>query len=47
MQSILMDYAPLRDLIVNMRPEQLTDWATFDEVRQRLRHVSLKFQLDR
>jgi hypothetical protein len=47
MQSILMDHSPLRDLIVNMRPEQLTDWATYDEVRQRLRHVSLRFQLDR
>ena len=36
-----------KPLIVNMRLEQLTDWATFDEVRQRLRHVSLQFQLDR
>jgi hypothetical protein len=47
MQSILMDDAPLRNLILKMRPEQLTDWATFDEARQRLRHASLQFQLDR
>ena len=47
MQSILMDYAPLRELVLNMRPEQLTDWATFEEARNRLRQVSLTFQLDR
>ena len=47
MQSILMDYAPLRDPILNMRPGQLTDWATFEEARTRLRHVSLEFHLDR
>jgi hypothetical protein len=45
MQSILMDYPPLRDLTVNMRPEQLTDWATFEEIRERLRHVALEFHL--
>ena len=45
MQSILMDYAPLRDLTVNMRPEQLTDWATFEETRNRLRLVSLAFHM--
>jgi hypothetical protein len=47
MQSILMDYAPLRDLILKMYPEQLTDWATFEEARNRLRRVSLAFHLDR
>jgi TolB protein len=45
MQSILMDYPPLRDLTVNMRPEQLTDWATFEETRNCLRHVALEFHL--
>jgi hypothetical protein len=47
MQSILMDHAPLRNLILRMRPEQLTDWATFEEARERLRHASLDFRLDR
>jgi hypothetical protein len=47
MQSILMDYAPLRDLTVNMRPEQLTDWGTFEKIRDRLRQVSLKFHMER
>lgn len=46
-QSILMDYAPLRDLTLNMRPEQLTDWGTFEKTRDRLRQVSLEFQMER
>ena len=45
MQRFSKNFAT-KPLIVNMRLEQLTDWATFDEVRQRLRHVSLQFQLD-
>ncbi|HEX7423055.1 MAG TPA: hypothetical protein VF311_04090 [Terriglobales bacterium] len=27
---------PLRDLTVNMRPEQLTDWGTFEKTRDLL-----------
>jgi TolB protein len=46
-QSILMDYPPLRDLIVNLRPEQLTDWGTFEQIRDRLRHVALEFHMER
>ena len=46
-QSILMDYAPLRDLTVNMRPEQLTDWDTFERIRDLLRQVSLEFLMER
>jgi hypothetical protein len=46
-QSILMDYAPLRDLTVNMRPEDLTDWGTFEKIRARLRQVSLVFHMER
>jgi hypothetical protein len=45
-QSILMDYPPLRDLIVNLRPDQLTDWSTFEQIRNRLRHVSLEFYME-
>jgi hypothetical protein len=46
-QSILMDYAPLRDLTVNIRPEQLTDWGTFEKTREWLRQVSLEFHMER
>jgi hypothetical protein len=46
-QSILMDYAPLRDLTVNMRPEDLTDWHTFEKIRDRLRQVSLEYHMER
>jgi hypothetical protein len=46
-QSILMDYSPLRDLTLNMRPEQLTDWGTFEQIRDHLRHVSLQFHMER
>jgi len=47
MQSIFMDYAPLRELTVNMRPEQLTDWDTFERIRGLLRGVSLEFRMER
>jgi hypothetical protein len=46
-QSILMDYPPLRDLTVNLRPNQLTDWSTFEQIRDGLRHVSLAFRMER
>ena len=46
-QSILLDYAPLRDTTMNMRPEQLTDWATFERTRDLLRQVSLDFHMER
>ncbi len=45
-QSILMDYAPLRDLTINMRPEELTEWDTFEKLRAQLRHVSLEFRME-
>lgn len=46
-QSIFMDYAPLLDLTVSMRPEDLIDWGTFEKIKERLRHVSLEFMLER
>lgn len=46
-QSIFMDYAPLRDLTLNMRPEQLTDWGTFEKIRGLLQGVSLEFRVER
>jgi hypothetical protein len=42
-----MDYAPLRDLTLYMRPEDLTDWRTFEKTRDRLRQVSLEFRMER
>jgi TolB protein len=47
MQSILMDYAPLRDMTLNMRPEQLSDWGAFERIRERLMQVSLEFHMER
>jgi hypothetical protein len=47
MQSILLDDAPLCDLTVNMRPEDLTDWGTFEKIRARLGQVSLVFYMER
>jgi hypothetical protein len=46
-RSIFMDYAPVRDLTLNLRVEQLTDWRTFDRVAELLRGVTLEFRLDR
>ena len=46
-QSILMDFPPLRDLTVNLRPDQLTDWGAFEQIRNHLRHVSLEFHMER
>jgi hypothetical protein len=42
-----MDYGPLRDLTVNMRPEDLTEWSTFERIRAGLRQVSLEFRMER
>jgi hypothetical protein len=44
-RSIMMDDARLRDITWNMRPEQLTDWATFEKIRERLKNASLEFQM--
>jgi hypothetical protein len=46
-RSILFDDIPLRDLTVNMRPEQLTDWATFERIRELLGKVALEFRMQR
>jgi hypothetical protein len=44
-KSIFMDYAPLRELILNLHSEQLIEWATFEEVRELLGEVKLHFAL--
>lgn len=46
-RSILFDYIPLRDLTVNLRPEQLTEWSTFTRIRELLAQVSLEFRMER
>ena len=45
MQSIFLDYAPLREMATNMRPTQLTDWGTFERVQESLQHVVLEFRM--
>jgi hypothetical protein len=47
MQSILWDYSPLRELTLNMRPGTLTDWSTYDGIRDLLQRVSLEFHMER
>ena len=45
-RSIFMDYAPVRDLTLNMRVEQLLDWGTFQKITDLLRHVDLKIRME-
>jgi hypothetical protein len=45
MKSVFMDYAPLLNLMLNMKEEQLSDWGTFEEVRRLLDGVRLEFAL--
>ncbi len=44
-KSIFMDYAPLLESALSMRVERLEDWATFEEIREMLKHVRLDFAL--
>jgi hypothetical protein len=44
-KSVFMDYEPLLDSVLNLRPEQLTEWSTFEKVRALLRDVVLKVDL--
>jgi len=46
-RSIFMDYAPVRDLTLNMRLEQLLDWRTFQQIIDLLQQVSLEFRMER
>lgn len=40
-----MDYAPLLNLTLGMRSEQLRDWRTFEEIKRFLAEVQLEFHL--
>jgi hypothetical protein len=46
-KSIFMDYPPLLNATLDMRPEQLTDWQTFEKIRKMLGEVALEFHLQR
>ncbi len=45
LKSIFMDYAPFLDGMLNMTPEQLSDWATYEGIRRELGNVRIDFRL--
>jgi hypothetical protein len=45
LKSSFMDYAPLLNLTLGMRSEQLRDWRTFEEIKRFLAEVQLEFHL--
>jgi hypothetical protein len=47
MKSVFMDYRPLVQMALNLREAELTDWRTFEEIKDLLGDVRLEFQLQR
>jgi hypothetical protein len=47
MKSVFMDYRPLLQMTLNLREAELTDWRTFEEIKDLLGNVRLEFQLRR
>jgi hypothetical protein len=45
MKSVFLDHARVRELTFGLRAGQLTDWSTYENVRELLRHVPLEFRL--
>jgi hypothetical protein len=45
LKSVFMDYPPLLNGMLNMTPEQLSDWQTFEGIRGTLGHVRIDFRL--
>src|SRR6185436_19090849 len=45
LKSVFMDYLPLLNGMLNMTPEQLSDWGTFDGIRRTLQNVRIDFRL--
>jgi len=45
LKSIFMDYPPLLNGMLNMTPEQLSDWNTFEGIRHTLQDVQIDFRL--
>ncbi len=46
-KSVFLDCPALLDLTLNMTPEQISDWATYDRIRTLLKDVHLDFALER
>ncbi|MGH9449374.1 MAG: CehA/McbA family metallohydrolase [Terriglobia bacterium] len=44
-ESVFMDDAPLLRMTLNMREAEITDWRTFEEIKNLLGNVRLTFQL--
>jgi hypothetical protein len=44
-KSVFIDDERLLDSVLNLRPEQLTDWSTFEKVRALLQGVPLNVNL--
>jgi hypothetical protein len=45
LKSVFMDYPPLLDGMLNMTPERLSDWETFESIRRALGNVRIDFRL--
>ncbi len=45
LKSIFMDFPPLLTGMLNMTPEQLSSWDTFEGIRKTLRNVQIDFRL--
>lgn len=46
-RSVFLDSPELLEFVTRMRPEQLTDWATFEKIRKLLGAVKLEFRMER
>ena len=46
-RSVFLDYPPLLESAFSVRPESLTDWSTFEGIRDMLKHVRLEFALEK
>ena len=40
-----MDYRPLLDSVLNIRPEEIPEWSTFEKIRALLQNVALSVDL--
>lgn len=45
LKSVFLDFRPLLDSTLSLRPVQLTDWSTFEQVRSLLRNAALTIDL--
>lgn len=45
-RSIFLDYSPLLKTATALRPGQLTDWKTFENVKELLGNVALEFRME-